>query len=70
MFGDIPTDMCGRIREKQPFQVTNMFDEILCVGYNADLLRCILPQEGVHYGRMVVDIGNFDSKLTAKRTWV
>lgn len=43
--------MCGRIPEKHQFQVTNMFDEILCACYNTDLLRCILPQEETHYGR-------------------
>ena len=58
--------MFGRLPQKRQFQVTNMFDEILCVGYNIDLLRCILPQEGVHYGQMVVARGNFDPKLTAK----
>lgn len=36
--GEIPIDMFGRLPQKRQFQVTNMFDEILCVGYNIDLL--------------------------------
>lgn len=67
--------MYGRMPQKRQFQVTNVFDQILCVErfavwlnhYDTDLLRCILPQQGTHYGRILVDIGNFDPKLTAKK---